>query len=75
MKAKAAPGKKPPAQAAKPGQGKMEDINDNRPRIVNYERDVAEANGGIGLEVTEEVAIRMSEAMLSLQVFDLDKET
>ena len=66
MKAKAADKKKPPAAAAKPGQSKMEDISDNRARIVNYERDCAEVNNGVGLEVTEDVAIRMSEAMFNL---------
>jgi len=65
VKAKAADKKKPPAAAAKPGQSKMEDISDNRARIVNYERDCAEVNG-VGLEVTEDVAIRMSEAMFNL---------
>lgn len=35
----------------------MEEITDNRPRTVKYERNCAEENGDVGLEVTEAVAI------------------
>lgn len=75
-KAKAAAGKKPAAAPQKGAQGsKLEEISDNRARIVNYERDFAAENNGVGLEVTEDVAIKLSEAILHLQVFDIDKET
>lgn len=64
---KAATGKKPAAAAAKGGAAgsKLEDISDNRARIINYEKDFA-ADSGSGLEVTEEVAIKFSEAILHL---------
>ena len=76
-KTKAAAGKKPPAAPAKGGGAgsKLEEITDNRARIVNYERDFAAENNGVGLEVSEDVAIKFSEAILHLQVFDIDKET
>ena len=75
-KAKAAAGKKPAAAPQKGAAGsKLEEISDNRARIVNYERDCAAENNGVGLEVTEDVAIKFSEAILHLQVFDIDKET
>lgn len=35
----------------------LEEITDNRPRTVKYERNCAEENGDVGLEVTEAVAI------------------
>jgi len=63
---KAAAGKKPAAAPAKGAAGsKLEDISDNRARTVNYEKDFA-ADNGSGLEVTEDVAIKFSEAILHL---------
>ena len=39
----------------KAGGGKLEDINDTRPRTVNYERDCAAE--GCTVEFTEDIAI------------------
>lgn len=56
-KAKAAAAKKPPP--AKGGNtSKLEEITDNRPRIISYERDCAAESNGVGLDVTEEIAIK-----------------
>ena len=72
---KAAAGKKAAVDPKKgAAAGKLEDITDNRPRTINYERDFAAENNGVGLEVTEEVAIRMADAILNLQVFEVNKE-
>ena len=71
---KAAAGKKPAADPKKGAASKLEDINDNRPRTINYERDCALENNGVGLEVTEDVAIRMADAIMNLQVFEVNKE-
>ena len=74
--AKGGAAKKPPVAPPKGAAGsKLEDIADNRARTVNYEKDFAADNNGVGLEVTEDVAIKFSEAILNLQVFDIDKET
>ena len=54
--AKKAPGKKP-ADTKKGPTGKLEEISDNRPRQVNYERNVSEELGG-PLEVTEHIATK-----------------
>ena len=73
-KAKADP-KKKAADPKKAGAGsKLEDISDSRPRTINYERDCVAENNGMSLEVTEDVAIKFSEALLSLQVFEVNKE-
>ena len=72
-KAKAAA--KKPSDAKKGGASKLEEVADNRPRTVNYERDFAAEANGIGLEITEEVAIKFSEAVLNLQVFETNTET
>ena len=53
-KAKAAAAKKG-ADTKKAGS-KLEEITDNRPRTVKFEYDVSEANGGVGMEITEEIA-------------------
>ena len=72
-KAKAAAAKKAPPAAK--NQSKLEDITDNRPRIINYERDCAAENNGVGLDVTEEIAVKFQEAVLNIQIFDTNKET
>ena len=71
-KAKAPPKKPDPKKNA---ASRLEEITDNRARTVNYEHDFAEANNGVGLEVTEDVAVRFAEATFNLQVFDVDRET
>ena len=62
-------GKKPPAKkpadAKKGPAGKLEEITDNRPRQVNYERNCGEEAGG-ALEITEEIAIKFSEAFMDI---------
>jgi len=64
--AKDTKGAKKPAEPKRGGASKLDEITDNRPRIVNYERDCAAESGGLGLEVTEDVAIKFSEALLNL---------
>mmetsp|Transcript_39149 Transcript_39149/g.51212 ORF Transcript_39149/g.51212 Transcript_39149/m.51212 type:complete len:187 (+) Transcript_39149:52-612(+) len=73
-KAKAAAGKKPAVDPKKGAASKLEDIGDNRARIINYERDCA-VEAGSGLEVTEEIAVKLSETVLKLEIFDTNKET
>lgn len=55
--------------------GKMEEISDNRPRKVMYERDFAAENNGTGLKVNQDLAVALSEAFITVQIFDVDKET
>ena len=38
----------------------LEEITDDRPRIIKYKHDCTELNNGMGLEVTEDVAIALS---------------
>ena len=66
--------KKPPDPKKGGPTGKLEDISDNRPRQVSYERNCAEEAGG-ALEISEEVAIKFSEAFMNVQIFESDKET
>ena len=74
-KAKDKAAKKPPPNQKGGGGSKLEAIDDTRARIINYERDVASENNGLGLEITEDVAIKFSEAVLNLQVFETNVET
>ena len=71
-KAKDAAKKKAGGPPAKAAGSKLEDINDTRPRYVNYERDCAAE--GATVEFTEDVAVQMSEAHLNLQIFDTNRE-
>jgi len=74
-KAKAGAAGKKPAAAPKQGvASKLEDISDSRARIVSYERDCAVETSS-GLEVTEEIAYKLSETILSLEIYDTNKET
>jgi len=73
-KAKAG-GKKPAAAASKGGTAsRLEEITDNRARTISYERDCA-VEAGAGLEITEEVAYKLSETILNLEIYDTNKET
>ena len=73
-KAKAAAAKKAPP-AGKGNASKLEEITDNRPRTISYERDFAAEANGVGLDITEDIAIKFQEAILNIQVFDTDKES
>lgn len=73
--AKAAAAKGKPAAAQKGQPKALEEITDNRPRIIKYSRDCAEECGGVGLEVSENVAIAFSQAKMKLEVFSVDRET
>ena len=71
-KAKDGAKKKAAGAPVKAAGSKLEDINDVRPRTINYERDCAAE--GATVEFTEDVAIQMSEAVLNLQIFETNKE-
>ena len=69
--------KAPPKKAADPKKGptgKLEDITDNRPRQVNYERNCAD-EAGAPLEITEEIAKKFSEAWMNVEIIEINKET
>ena len=72
-KAKGDAKKKAGGAPVKAAGSKLEDINDTRPRTVNYMRDCADE--GCTVEFTEDIAIQMSEAVLNLQIFEMNKET
>ena len=77
-KEKADGGKKaPPKKAADPKKGstgRLEDISDNRPRQVNYERNCADEAGG-PLEISEDIAKKFSEAWMNVEIIEINKET
>ena len=55
-----APAKKTPATGKNAKVVALEEITDNRPRVIKYRHDCAELNNGIGLEVTEDVGVAFS---------------
>lgn len=67
------PAAKKGADPKKP-TGKLEEITDNRPRQVGYERICAEEQGGT-IEVTEAIAKKFSEARMMIQIIEVNKET
>lgn len=77
-------GRKPSAQPANkkkvdPKKGAkntaaLEEITDHRPRFIKYEHDFVEENNGVGLEVTEEIAIKFASAKLNLEIYEVDRE-
>ena len=68
-KAKAPPKKPDP----KKGGSKLEEITDNRPRTVKYEFETSAE--GQALEISEFIAKALTSAKLTLQVFDVNKDT
>ena len=83
MESIAVGGKQPPAKAPakakapeKKGNVKaLEEITDNRPRTVKYERNCAEENGDVGLEVNEPVAIKFASTFMTIEITETDRET
>jgi hypothetical protein len=76
---KAAAAKKAPAPAGKADPkkagGALEEITDNRPRIITLTKDFAAEAGGLGLKINEELAKRISETLLKVEVYDVNRET
>jgi hypothetical protein len=77
---KAAAAKKAPAAPAKVdpkkgGGGALEEITDNRPRIITITKDFAAEAGGAGLKINEEWAKKIAETSIKVEVFDVNRET
>ena len=66
--------KKPEPKKGAKNTAALEEITDHRPRFIAYEYDVVEANNGVGLEVTEDIAIKFASAKLNLAVYEVDRE-
>lgn len=70
--------KKPPAPAAKADPkkgGALEEITDNRPRQISFTKDFGAEMGGNGLRITEEVAKRLAETYMKIEVIEVNRET
>ena len=76
---KAAAAKKAPAPAGKADPkkagGALEEITDNRPRTVTITKDFATEAGGLGIKVNEELAKRIAETFIKIEVYDVNRET
>lgn len=77
---KAAAAKKAPAPAAKPdpkkgGAAGLEEITDNRPRIITFTKDFAAEAGGAGMKINEEIAKRISETSIKIDIIEVNRET
>jgi hypothetical protein len=71
-------GAKKPADAKKGAgskAGQLEEITDNRPREITYTRDIGEEMGGVGLEITKDIAIAFSKAFMNVEIYDVNRET
>lgn len=75
----AAAAKKPPPAQAKPDPkkpaGALEEITDNRPRTITLTKDFAAEAGGAGLKINEEVAKKLSTALIKIDVCEVNRET
>jgi hypothetical protein len=59
------PKKKPDAKA----KGAMEEISDNRPRVVNLEKELSE------IKITEDIAKMFVSSQMKIEIFEFDKES
>lgn len=72
---KGAPPVKKPAPAKGPQKGnQLEEITDNRPREICFEKDFNVENGE-AIEVNDEVATQLSKAFMNVQIIDVNRET
>jgi hypothetical protein len=77
---KAAAAKKAPAPAAKPdpkkgGGAALEEITDNRPRTITLIKDFASEMGGVGVKINEELAKRIADTYIKIEVYEVNRET
>jgi hypothetical protein len=79
-KAAGAAAKKAPPPAAKPdpkkgGGAALEEITDNRPRTITLTKDFAAEAGGVGMKINEELAKRISDTSIKIDVIEVNRET
>lgn len=77
---KAAAAKKAPAPAAKPDPKKgggtaLEEITDNRPRTITLTKDFAADAGGAGIKINEDMAKRIAETSMKIEIIEVNRET
>jgi hypothetical protein len=71
-----AKGKAPPAKGKGADKGALEDITDNRPRIINFEKKFGvEAEGGQVVKITEDLAKYFEGFMMPITIWQVDRET
>ena len=63
-------GKKAPAPAK--GAKNVEEILDNRPRTIQYTRDVSAESGGQGFKFTEGCAAKFANQLMTVQIMERD---
>lgn len=72
-KAPAAPAKPDPKKGGAPGA--LEEITDNRPRIISLTKDFAAEAGGAGVKINEEVAKRIADSYIKVEIVEVNRET
>jgi hypothetical protein len=73
---KAKAGKAPPPKGGAKGGSALEEINDNRPRFINFEKKFgAEGEGGAPVKITEAVAQYFENFMMAISIWKTDRET
>ena len=71
-----AKGKAAPAKGKGADKGSLEEITDNRPRIINFEKKFgAEAEGGSVIKITEDLAKYFEGFMMPITIWQVDRET
>ena len=73
-----AKGGKAPAKAPAKGSTALEEITDNRPRIINYKKEFGSHEGGEPgppIKVTEDLARFFEKFLLSISVWEVNRET
>jgi hypothetical protein len=53
----------------------LEEITDNRPRTVTLTKDFAAEAGGVGLRINEEIAKRIADMAIKVEVIEVNRET
>lgn len=77
---KAPAAKKAPAAPAKPDpkkggpSGALEEITDNRPRIISLTKDFGAESSG-GLRINEEIAKKLSDLLIKIDIIEVNRET
>ena len=67
-----APAKPDPKKGGAPGA--LEEITDNRPRTITLTKDFAAEAGGAGLKINEEIAKKIVDSYIKVEVWEVNRE-
>ncbi len=51
----------------------VEEVIDNRPRLISYKKDFAADNGDVGVKFTEQIALKFQTTVMKISILENEK--